>query len=565
MFYTVRDDGKLPQTICPGCNIQLAATVQFFDLLVVGQRKLRDLWKYQVEQQRRAERLRNKESAEFAAEVEGVEVDSTAACNEDEQYEQQIIIKIMPDGSVYAAEHEISLQMEGLTKPRRKRGRPPKAQTEAESLTKENVEVVSQGEEDKQEEELEEVDGDGRRRRKRKVPKRFMEAVQGKELERIFKEEGVIEEDDDDFEMLDDSEEPLNASIQDGQKEVIGRYETQEGKNLGEVTANRGRARSKSKLRRRKNKFTCQLCGRNFLQRSKYLIHKNFHKSIKYECTQCKTLFDSKENLALHQKTAQHSSNPAEENIEVQESFEKLETQSSEQDYSTTTMKEDSSAAIYMCERCDKHFESKQEYELHMKLVHELQRFTCNVCNKAFTNQSNLTMHMATHEQTKSNKGFPCDICGKVLNHPSSVVYHKEAEHNNGRRFVCNKCNRSFKHKQLLQRHQLVHSDDRPYVCKSCSASFKTKANLINHQSTHTGEKRYYCERCNQQFAHKTSLTLHQRWHDGEKPYTCQVCHKSFSQNGNLQEHMRIHTGEKPYSCEFARESLRRPRSLSCT
>lgn len=35
---------------------------------------------------------------------------------------------------MYAAEHEMSLQMEGLTKPRRKRGRPSKAQTEAESL-----------------------------------------------------------------------------------------------------------------------------------------------------------------------------------------------------------------------------------------------------------------------------------------------------------------------------------------------------------------------------------------------------------------------------------------------
>lgn len=32
----------------------------------------------------------------------------------------------MPDGSVYAAEHDLSLQMEGLDKPRRKRGRPPK-------------------------------------------------------------------------------------------------------------------------------------------------------------------------------------------------------------------------------------------------------------------------------------------------------------------------------------------------------------------------------------------------------------------------------------------------------
>lgn len=41
---------------------------------------------------------------------------------------------VMPDGSLYAAEHEMSLQMEGLTKPKRKRGRPPKVHTETESL-----------------------------------------------------------------------------------------------------------------------------------------------------------------------------------------------------------------------------------------------------------------------------------------------------------------------------------------------------------------------------------------------------------------------------------------------
>lgn len=59
---------------------------------MVGQRKLRELWKYQVEQHRRAERLRNKkENAEN--ETEGVEMDSITSCNEDEQYEQQIIIK----------------------------------------------------------------------------------------------------------------------------------------------------------------------------------------------------------------------------------------------------------------------------------------------------------------------------------------------------------------------------------------------------------------------------------------------------------------------------------------
>lgn len=43
-----------------------------------------------------------------------------------------------------------------------------------------------------------------------------MEAVQGKELERIYKEEGVIdEEDDDEPDNFEDSEEQLNMSVPD--------------------------------------------------------------------------------------------------------------------------------------------------------------------------------------------------------------------------------------------------------------------------------------------------------------------------------------------------------------
>lgn len=203
--------------------------MQFFKLVVDGQRKLREMWKQEVERQRKAERLRNKkENAEL--EAEGIEADNTAQYNEDQQYEQQIVVKsndcsfvsipvsrnsivlynpnivrdviilVMPDGSIYAAEHEMSLQMEGLTKPRKKRGRPPKVHTESDasvrnfrcfvtscnfyvffsyicilskSVKENSVETASQDDEDKQEEEIEDVDGDGRRRRRRKVPKRY--------------------------------------------------------------------------------------------------------------------------------------------------------------------------------------------------------------------------------------------------------------------------------------------------------------------------------------------------------------------------------------------------------
>lgn len=72
----------------------------------------------------------------------------------------------------------------------------------------------------------------------------------------------------------------------------------------------------------------------------------------------------------------------------------------------------------------------------------------------------------------RKNK-FKCKSCFRTFRNQSSLIYHRDAEHNTLRRFVCSKCDKPFKHKQLLQRHQIVHSEDRPFSCKSCDASFK--------------------------------------------------------------------------------------------
>lgn len=123
--------------------------------------------------------------------------------------------------------------------------------------------------------------------------------------------------------------------------------------------------------------------------------------------------------------------------------------------------------------------------------MNKLERFDCDVCNRSFPHSNLLETHFElVHGPNAEEKSinrfdtehkeidvddmkYACDQCERHFRTASSLLYHKESDHNQGRRFACSKCNKTFKHKQLLQRHHLVHSNDRPYPCDICGASFK--------------------------------------------------------------------------------------------
>lgn len=83
---------------------------------------------------------------------------------------------VISDGPLFPPEHELTLRMEGLGKPRKKRGRPPKPSPSDVQEQLHKDEVVEHRKEEEEEEE--ELDAEGRRKRKIKVPARFLEAVQ---------------------------------------------------------------------------------------------------------------------------------------------------------------------------------------------------------------------------------------------------------------------------------------------------------------------------------------------------------------------------------------------------
>ncbi|KAJ8681045.1 hypothetical protein QAD02_016832 [Eretmocerus hayati] len=572
----VYNDGKLPRTICPGCNIQLEATAQFFELLINGQRKLCEMLNQQ------------KDFGHLEMDSGSLDQNLAAACNANQQEisnynDQHIIVNVEGNQSLYEPDHELIPHLEILKpKPKKRRGRPSKNATEeSEAVNKEGPLLVN--DEVKEDKHVDELDGEGRQKRLRKIPKRFEETVQGKEFENIFKKD--ISNDNDSL-ATNEPGRTVNKS------DTFGSFEEPGGKNVGDSASidkakNCNQTGNQLSQIKKKEKYTCPYCDKEFVQRSKYIVHKSFHKITKYECTECYHQFSSAEKLSLHQKATLHSGKKKIEvnDKELERDFQAgldIATAKNDQHSSSSNsilsqgvsqslavaseegVAEDEeqvyleyfdssrNKSTFRCIKCNKHYISKDSLESHIKVVHQGEKpFKCELCYKIFAYESSLKGHMEiVHQSFGLNDNFFCDLCGKQFSDTSSLVQHKLNEHDENRRYVCNTCGKSFKHKQLLHRHQLVHSEDRPYPCKSCDASFKTKANLLNHQSTHTGEKKFFCELCNQKFAHKTSLTLHYRTHTGQKPYKCEFCSKSFSQNGNLQEHLRIHTGEKPYRCD---------------
>ena len=152
---------------------------------------------------------------------------------------------------------------------------------------------------------------------------------------------------------------------------------------------------------------------------------------------------------------------------------------------------------------------------------HTRKRSLCGVCNKHF---SDLTGHLRTH-------------IGEMP-------------------YSCDRCDKAFTQYVHLAIHLLTHTGEKPYLCDICGERFTEYGHLTVHFRTHSGEMPYSCDTCGEIFTQVGLLARHLRTHTGERPYLCGTCGKAFSRSDNLAVHLRIHTGEKPYLCDKCGETF---------
>ncbi|XP_054045496.1 zinc finger protein 773-like isoform X1 [Rissa tridactyla] len=91
---------------------------------------------------------------------------------------------------------------------------------------------------------------------------------------------------------------------------------------------------------------------------------------------------------------------------------------------------------------------------------------------------------------------------------------------------------------------QQTHTGERLYLCPECQKAFKLKIGLLKHQQIHSKKSRassYICTGCGKSFARHADLIRHQRTHTGERPYKCTECEKTFMEKPRLTNHLRTH------------------------
>lgn len=137
----------------------------------------------------------------------------------------------------------------------------------------------------------------------------------------------------------------------------------------------------------------------------------------------------------------------------------------------------------------------------------------------------------------------------------------------------CNKCNRIFKSKKGLKKHELKCTGLHPLQCEICFKMFTSAVGKCQHKknvkctpiltsdSLHTNEsvgnmklvqvvkndsacenqnfKGFYCDTCGKNFPRKKRLEEHMKKCDGLDPKQCKICFKTFASRNAKYQHKK--------------------------
>ena len=130
----------------------------------------------------------------------------------------------------------------------------------------------------------------------------------------------------------------------------------------------------------------------------------------------------------------------------------------------------------HICQYCPSMFSDKRKLSVHINQRH-VKALKCSECDMTFPNKSELNYHTVKH----SNIYRECTICNIKIKHERNFKRHMSKHSTTSKSLKCNLCEKTFSNQSDLNTHLNIHYHIK-FPCKKCHKEYSNKRNLARHK-----------------------------------------------------------------------------------